>query len=81
MIEDDASFGRKNLVAKAKRKGYEYAWDRQTFARLEGPKALAMTRTDALLREAFIRKYDYKNDPYAVPEHEMVAKALEIIDR
>ena len=40
-----------------------------------------MTRTDALLREAFIRKYDYKNDPYAVPEHEMVAKALEILDR
>ncbi len=81
MIEDDASFGRKNLVAKAKRKGYEYAYDRRTFARLDGPKALAMTRTDALLREAFIRKYDYKNDPYAVPEHEMVAKALEILDR
>ena len=81
MIEDDSSFGRKNLVAKARRLGYEYAYDRQTFAQLDGPKALAMTRTDALLREAFIRKYEYENDPYAVPEHEMVAKALEILDR
>ncbi len=81
MIEDDASFGRKNLVAKARRMGYEYAYDRQTFAQLDGPRALAMTRTDALLREAFIPKYDYENDPYAVPEHEMVAKALEILDR
>lgn len=79
MIEDDVSYGRKNLVAKAKRMGYEYAYDRRTFARLEGPKALAMTRTDALLREAFIRKYNYANDPYAVPEHEMVAKALDIL--
>ena len=43
--------------------------------------ALAMTRTDAILRSVFIRKYDYKNDPYAVPEHQMVAKALEILDR
>jgi alkaline phosphatase len=81
MIEDDVSYGRKNLVAKAKSKGYEYAYDRRTFERLDGPKALAMTRTDALLREAFIRKYDYKNDPYAVPEHEMVSKALEILDQ
>jgi alkaline phosphatase len=80
MIEDDASFGRKNLVEKAKSKGYQYAWDRESFARLDGPKALAMTRTDALLREAFIRKYNYKADPYAVPEHEMVAKALEILE-
>ena len=81
MIEDDSSFGRKNLVAKARRLGYEYAYDRRTFAQVDGPKALAMTRTDALLREAFIRKYEYENDPYAVPEHEMVAKALEILDR
>lgn len=81
MIEDDVSYGRKNLVAKAKRKGYEYAYDRRSFARLQGPKALAMTRTDALLREAFIRKYDYSSDPYAVPEHEMVAKALDILGR
>jgi alkaline phosphatase len=81
MVEDDASFGSKNLVAEAKRKGYEYAWDRQSFGRLDGPKALAMTRTDAILRSVFIRKYDYKNDPYAVPEHQMVAKALEILDR
>ena len=81
MIEDDASFGKKNLVAKAKRLGYQYAWDRKSFARLDGPMALAMTRTDAILRSVFIRKYDYKNDPYAVPEHQMVAKALEILDR
>ncbi len=81
MIEDDASFGKVNLVARAKQLGYEYAYDRKTFNRLDGPKALAMTRTDALLREVFIRKYDYENDPYAVPEHKMVAKALEILDR
>ena len=81
MIEDDESFGRKNLVAKAKRLGYEYAYDRETFAELDGPKALAMTRTDALLREAFIQKYNYKKDPYAVPEHEMVEKALEILEQ
>jgi len=79
MIEDDASYGTENLVAEAKRRGYEYAWDRKSFERLEGPKALAMTRTDAILRGVFIRKYNYKNDPYAVPEHEMVAKALEIM--
>jgi alkaline phosphatase len=81
MIEDDESFGSKNLVAKAKDLGYQYAYDRKSFAELDGPKALAMTRTDALLREAFIRKYDYKNDPYAVPEHEMVEKALEILEQ
>ena len=81
MIEDDESFGDKNLVAKAKDLGYEYAYDRESFAELEGPKALAMTRTDALLREAFIKKYNYKKDPYAVPEHEMVEKALEILEQ
>jgi alkaline phosphatase len=81
MIEDDVSYGSKNLVAKAKSKGYEYAYDRKTFDRLDGPRALAMTRTDAILRSVFIRKYNYKKDPYAVPEHQMVAKALEILDR
>lgn len=79
MIEDDASRATVNLVAEAKRKGYAYAYDRESFARLKGPKALAMTRTDAILRSVFIKKYDYKNDPYAVPEHQMVAKALEIM--
>ena len=79
MIEDDRSYGTENLVSEAKRRGYEYAWDRESFERLQGPKALAMTRTDALLRSVFIRKYSYANDPYAVPEHEMVAKALEIM--
>ena len=81
MIEDDESYGQINLVEKAKKKGYEYAYDRRTFAKLDGPKALAMTRTDALLREAFIKKFNYKNDPYTVPEHEMVEKALEILDQ
>ncbi|MQA73035.1 MAG: alkaline phosphatase [Solirubrobacterales bacterium] len=79
MTEDDVSYGNANLVAKAKSRGYEYAWDRKSFARLKGPKALAMTRTDAILRGVLIRKYNYRNDPYAVPEHEMVAKALEIL--
>ncbi len=79
MIEDDRSYNRTNLVAKAKRQGYQYAWDRESFAKIHGPKALVMTRTDALLREAFIKKYDYKHDPYAVPEHEMVERALEIL--
>jgi alkaline phosphatase len=81
MVEDDESFGDKNLVAKAKDLGYEYAYDRESFADLDGPRALAMTRTDALLREAFIKKYNYKKDPYAVPEHEMVEKALEILEQ
>ena len=81
MIEDDASFGDKNLVAKAKDLGYEYAYDRDTVADIDGPKALVMTRTDALLREAFIKKYNYKRDPYAVPEHEMVEKALDILEQ
>ena len=80
MIEDDESFGDKNLVDKAKDLGYEYAYDRKSFADIDGPKALVMTRTDALLREAFIDNYDYQNDPYAVPEHEMVEKALEILE-
>jgi alkaline phosphatase len=81
MIEDDVSYGSENLVARAKQLGYEYAYDRKSFAKLDGPKALAMTRTDAILRSVLIKKYNYANDPYAVPEHEMVDKALEIMDR
>jgi alkaline phosphatase len=72
------SVGKKNLVAVAKSQGYQYAYNRATFDRLSGPKALALVRDAALVRAKNVKGYKKAKDPYYVPEHVLVQKALDL---
>jgi alkaline phosphatase len=72
------SEGPSNLVKEAKSLGYQYAYDRKTFAALTGPKALALTRDDGLEYYEEVKGYKEAKDPFYVPEHEMVQKALDL---
>jgi alkaline phosphatase len=78
---DDDSEGKTNLVEEAKAGGYQYAYDKTTFAALTGPKALALVQDDALEKFRATKGYDERKDPAYVPEHELVQKALDILDQ
>lgn len=79
-IPDDKS-NNKALVPKAQELGYQYAYDRDTFAELTGPKALALVQQDAYLRGHELRGYRKSKDPHFVPMPELVRKALEILSQ
>jgi len=77
--EEDHSEGtRGNLVKKAIDMGYQYAYDRKTFADVTGPKVLALVQDSAKRRWEAEKGYKYKKDPHYVPVKDMVTKALEI---
>lgn len=78
---DDVSEGKSNLVAEAKHAGYQYAFDKRTLNALTGPKALALVQDDGLIKFRETRGYRESRDPFYVPEHELVAKALEILSQ
>jgi len=77
--EDDVSEGDENLVERAVADGYQYAYDRQTFDTLTGPKALALVQDSAKRRSTEIEGYDYGSDPHYVPPEQLVSKALDIL--
>ncbi|MBJ7465757.1 MAG: alkaline phosphatase [Mycolicibacterium sp.] len=77
--EDDASEGTSNLVERAEELGYGYAYDRETFDALAGPRALALVQDSAKRRSTEIEGYDYQNDPHYVAPEKLVAKALDIL--
>lgn len=72
------SEGPSNLVKEAQGDGYQYAYDKKTFAALTGPKALALVRDDALEYSEEKKGYKTSTDPFYVPEHELVQKALDL---
>jgi alkaline phosphatase len=72
------SEGPSNLVKEAQSLGYQYAYDKKTFAALTGPKALALVRDDALEYREEVKGYKTSTDPFYVPEHELVQKALDL---
>jgi alkaline phosphatase len=75
---EDKSDGKANLVKVAKKQGYQYAYNRATFNNLTGPKALALIRDDAIEYSEEVKGYKRSKDPYYVPEHLVVKKALDI---
>ncbi len=75
---EDKSEGKKNLVNVAKSQGYQYAYNRATFDKLTGPKALALVRDDGIEYSEEVKGYKKSKDPYYVPEHVLVQKALDI---
>jgi alkaline phosphatase len=75
---DDDSSGLTNMVDEAVAGGWQYAYDKATVAALTGPKALALVQDDGLMKFRETKGYDETKDPAYVPEHELVAKALEI---
>jgi alkaline phosphatase len=77
--DDDASEGTSNLVGRAEELGYGYAYDRDTFDALAGPKALALVQDSAKRRSTEVEGYEYENDPYYVAPEKLVAKALDIL--
>lgn len=80
-VEGEPSKGTEDLVEVAKSKGYRYVYDRKTFDNLKvekGMKALALVRDDPLMRCAAVEGYDLKSDPYYVPTHMLIKKALDI---
>jgi alkaline phosphatase len=78
---DDESEGKTNLVKEAQGLGYQYAFDKTSFAALTGPKALALVQDDALIKFRETKGYKEGKDPYYVPEHELVQKALDILSQ
>jgi alkaline phosphatase len=78
---DDESEGKANLVKEAQGLGYQYAYDKTTVAALTGPKALALVQDDALIKFRETKGYKEGKDPYYVPEHELVRKALDILSQ
>jgi alkaline phosphatase len=74
----DPSEGKTNLVKVAKKQGYQYAYNRKTFAKLTGPRALALVRDDGLEFSEEVKGYKPHKDPYYVAEHLLVKKALQI---
>ena len=78
---EDASEGTKgNLVEKAISQGYQYAYDKETFADLTGPQALALVQDSPKRRWIETKGYNFKTDPHYVPTVDLVKKALEIAD-
>lgn len=77
--EDDPSEGDEDLVARAEGDGYQYAYDRDTFDALGGPKALALVQDSAKRRSTEIEGYDYNTDPFYVAPEKLVSKALDIL--
>ncbi len=75
---EDPSEGKTNLVKVAKKQGYQYAYNRKTFAKLTGPKALALVRDDGIEYSEEVKGYQKSKDPYYVAEHLLVKKALQI---
>jgi alkaline phosphatase len=79
--DEDASIGRDNLVEEAQSMGYDYAYDRETVDDLDGPKALALVQDSGIQRWKELPGYKYKEDPYYVPEADLLAKSLEILSQ
>ncbi|MGB2851718.1 MAG: alkaline phosphatase [Solirubrobacterales bacterium] len=79
IFDDDANNGRENLVKKLMDDGYEYAYDRKTVAGLSGPKAIGLVQDDSYFIHHEVKGYSQKKDPHAVPEEDLVAKALELL--
>lgn len=79
--EDDSEGTRGNLVKKAIKQGYEYAYNKKTVAKLKGPRVLALVQDSAKRRWIENKGYKYKKDPHYVPVVTMVKKALQIADR
>ncbi|MBJ7386357.1 MAG: alkaline phosphatase [Mycolicibacterium sp.] len=77
--EDDASEGESNLVERAQGLDYEYAYDRETFDALSGPKALALVQDSAKRRSTEIEGYDFESDQNYVAPEKLVGKALDIL--
>ncbi|MFC7673301.1 alkaline phosphatase [Mycolicibacterium sp. GCM10028919] len=77
--EDDASEGESNLVERAQGLDYQYAYDRQTFDALSGPKALALVQDSAKRRSTEIEGYEYESDQNYVAPEKLVGKALDIL--
>jgi len=78
--DEDKSVGRDNLVEEAQADGYEYAYDRETVDDLTGPKALALVQDSGLQRWKELPGYKPQDDPYYVPEADLLAKALDILE-
>ncbi|MGH2961482.1 MAG: alkaline phosphatase [Solirubrobacterales bacterium] len=78
-LDDDPSNNKVNLVEQAKGLGYQYAYDRETFASLTGPKALALVQEQAYLRGHELRGYRRSKDPHFVNVPTMFQKALDIL--
>lgn len=78
--EDDSEGTKGNLVKKAIGLGYQYAYDKKTFAELTGPKVLALVQDSAKRRWIENKGYKFKKDPHYVPVVDMVRKALDIAD-
>ena len=74
---EDPSKGEANYVDVALQRGYQYAWDRATFSRLRGPKALALVKDDPI--QANLYEGFPLSSQYYVPESEKVSKALDIV--
>lgn len=79
VFDDDANNGKENLVQKLIDDGYQYAYDRDTFKDLTGPKVLGLFQDDAYIIDNHVKGYNKKNDPHFVKEEDSVAKALEIL--
>ncbi len=77
--DEDKSVGRDNLVEEAQSDGYQYAYDRDTVDELTGPKALALVQDSGLQRWKELPGYKPEDDPYYVPEADLLAKALDIL--
>ena len=79
--DEDRSIGRDNLVEEAQDKGYDYAYDKETVADLDGPRALALVQDSGIQRWKELKGYRTKNDPYYVPEWVLMEKALELLSQ
>jgi alkaline phosphatase len=79
--DEDRSIGEDNLVEEAQSLGYEYAYDRETVDELTGPKALALVQDSGLQRWKELRGYKPEDDPYYVPEEDLLAKSLELLSQ
>ena len=77
--DEDRSIGRDNLVEEAQSLGYQYAYDAETVEGLTGPKVLALVQDSGIQRWKELKGYKTKDDPYYVPEADLLAKALEIL--
>ncbi len=75
---EEKSIGKQNLVEVARSQGYQYAYDRASFAKLSGPRVLALLRDAALVRARTVKGYKKAKDPYYVPQHLLVQKALDL---
>ena len=78
---EDSGRGRDNLVEEAQGLGYEYAYDRETVDELTGPKALALVQDSGLQRWKELKGYKPEDDPYYVPEADLLEKSLELLSQ